>query len=333
MSREGVRSWGFWTQAKLKILADYLFAFLTASKASPERVYLDAFAGEGRGVDRLTGNEFSGSARIALDADGGGGFTRLFLFEREDKAEELRQRLRTDFPGRQIEVVGGDCNTVLPEVLQQLRHLNLHRVPTFAFIDPDGMEFSWLTLRALADHKRGYRPVGSSKPEYKVEFWLLFPTMGLVRTLSLERPLSPADDQRATRLYGTDVWREIHRLRRHGEISGIEAKDEYVNLVRWRLERILGYQSTHSLELKNRRGSTVYHMIFATDHPAGERIMGHLYGRALAEIPEMGREARDLATGQMSLAMDVGGSPSPKYQYEPPREPLGGGAVETEPNS
>src|SRR3989454_8488297 len=45
----------------------YLQAFATASKGVSERVYLDAFAGEGLGIDRLTGEEFKGSARIASD--------------------------------------------------------------------------------------------------------------------------------------------------------------------------------------------------------------------------------------------------------------------------
>ena len=61
------RTWGYWTQAKLQILARYLQAFATASKGVSERVYLDAFAGEGLGIDRLTGEEFKGSARIASD--------------------------------------------------------------------------------------------------------------------------------------------------------------------------------------------------------------------------------------------------------------------------
>jgi hypothetical protein len=40
------RSWGYWTQAKLAILRDYLPAFLHASKGkASEFVYLDAFAG------------------------------------------------------------------------------------------------------------------------------------------------------------------------------------------------------------------------------------------------------------------------------------------------
>jgi hypothetical protein len=48
-------------------------------------MYLDAFAGEGFGIDRLTGEEFKGSARIALDvADPQ--FTRLRYFELPERA-------------------------------------------------------------------------------------------------------------------------------------------------------------------------------------------------------------------------------------------------------
>jgi three-Cys-motif partner protein len=77
MTPEGGRTWGYWTQLKLAMLRDYLSRFAVASKAQPERIYLDAFAGEGSGRDRLTGEEFHGSARIALDIDDGSGFTRF----------------------------------------------------------------------------------------------------------------------------------------------------------------------------------------------------------------------------------------------------------------
>src|SRR3954462_15181151 len=86
VSPDDPRTWGFWTEAKLSILRDYLDSFLLASQSQPERIYLDAFAGQGRGVSRVTGEAFSGSARIALEAEAGGGFTRLYFFEREDKA-------------------------------------------------------------------------------------------------------------------------------------------------------------------------------------------------------------------------------------------------------
>jgi three-Cys-motif partner protein len=108
------RSWGYWTRAKLQMLAEYLGGFATASKGQTERVYLDAFAGEGTGLDRLTGEEFSGSARIALEAGERAGFTRFRFFELGRKAAELEARLRADYPNRDIKVLEGDCNTTIP---------------------------------------------------------------------------------------------------------------------------------------------------------------------------------------------------------------------------
>src|SRR4051794_4308272 len=109
------RPWGYWTEVKLEILGDYLDAFLTACQSQREVVYLDAFAGEGQGLSRVTGEVFQGSALRALEARGHNGhhFTRLRYFERESKAGALEARLRADYPGRDIRVYGGDCNTRL----------------------------------------------------------------------------------------------------------------------------------------------------------------------------------------------------------------------------
>jgi three-Cys-motif partner protein len=318
------RSWGYWTRAKLAILADYLPAFLTASSGrASEFVYLDAFAGEGRGVDRLTGEEFHGSARIALDtaAAGGAGFTRLRYFEQANRARELADKLRAEYPDRDIEVYGGDCNEQIPRALHDLQ--SLRWAPTFAFIDPDGMEFEWTTLKILAEHKKGYRSAASTKREYKVELWLLFPTTGIVRTLSLHPgKLRPQDEERATRLFGTSDWRSIYQARALNVITPAEAKDEYVNLMRWRLTHDLGYQRTHPLELKNTRGGTVYHMVFATDNDAGDKIMSDLYGKTAKQMPQMQQEARDRKRGQGTFDLGVEyESPDATYQYEPPWEP------------
>lgn len=52
---------------------------------------------------------------------------------------------------------GGDCNKELSSVLEQLRRQRLGRAPTFAFVDPDGLEVRWETLKALAEHKGTYK--------------------------------------------------------------------------------------------------------------------------------------------------------------------------------
>src|SRR5260370_30362356 len=98
------RPWGYWTRAKLQMLADYLAGSAPASSGQSERVYLDAFAGQGVGLDRLTGEEFPGSARIALEAGEVAGFTKFRYFELGNRADELEQRLRADYPGRDIKV-------------------------------------------------------------------------------------------------------------------------------------------------------------------------------------------------------------------------------------
>lgn len=315
------RSWGYWSRLKLQMLADYLSKFALVSKTQSERIYLDAFAGEGTGVDRVTGEQFAGSARIALDAGDGAGFTRLRYFERGHRAGDLDARLRADYPSRDIRVYEGDCNVAIPKALHELRQLNW--APTFAFLDPDGMELAWKTIVALADHKRGYRSPSSTKPEYKVELWMLLPTSGIVRTLALEEEkVTPADVARANRLFGTNQWRAIYDLRVTDAISGAEAREEYVNLMRWRLERDLGYRFSHPFALKNTRGGTLYHMIFATDNDAGTTIMEAIYRNAANQLPAMLQEARNRASGQQVL--DLGPDQvahGVDYHYEPPWKP------------
>jgi three-Cys-motif partner protein len=304
------------------MLKDYLDRFATASQRQGERIYLDAFAGEGDGVDRLTGEEFLGSARIALEAGNGTGFTNFRYFEqKEGRARALEERLREDYPGRNIKVVAGDSNETIRKVLEELRPLKW--APTFAFLDPDGMELEWETIAALADHKRGYRSDASGKPEYKVELWMLFPSAGLVRTLALEEgKMSAKDEARATRLFGSERWRAIYDARVASEIDARQAREEYVNLMRWRLEHELGYQNTHAFELKNTAGVPVYHMIFATDNDAGNRIMSAIYANTAAQIPGMQKEARDNKTGQGTIDYGIPlGGPAAKYEHAPPWEP------------
>lgn len=319
MNAPAGRSWGFWTQAKLGILADYLDAFVLAASRPRERIYLDAFAGEGTGLDRLTGEEFKGSARIALEARNPG-FSRFRFFEKGRRASDLESRLQADYPGKDIVVYEGDCNETIPRALREL--VAVRWAPTFAFLDPDGMELSWEVLLALAEHKRGYRSGRSGKPVYKVELWMLFPSAGLVRTLALaEEKVTARDEQRATRLFGDESWRPIYARRLDDRLRPPDAREEYVNLMRWRLERHLGYRWSHPLELKNTRGVPLYHMIFATDNEAGTQIMEHIYAKAVAAIPAMRQEAADRAHGQQVLDLNVALAPDMRYRYEPPWEP------------
>jgi three-Cys-motif partner protein len=318
------RSWNFWTERKLAILEQYLPAFTTAScRQSPERIYIDAFAGEGSGTSRTTGEEFDASARLALQTQPP--FTRLIFCERPRTAKQLREKLQRDFPGRlsDFEVLT-DCNVAIPNVLKQLRADGLYWAATFAFIDPYGMEVAFSTLRALADFKRGYRHPGSPKPEFKAEIWLYFPSTAIERSVAADdRRGIPPPQRLATRVFGTDQWDVIHQLRARQLLSAERAREEYVNLMRWQLEHVLGYRWTHPLQVNDLRNRPVYHMILATDNQAGNDIMSGIYRKITNENPEMYEFARQQQSGQFSLPLE--GLPSfttEGYERPPTLPPL-----------
>ena len=67
MAKKAPRSWGYWTEGKLDILARYLDRFTTTTKYKADaRIYLDAFAGEGLGTSRTTSTQFEGQLESAL---------------------------------------------------------------------------------------------------------------------------------------------------------------------------------------------------------------------------------------------------------------------------
>jgi len=321
------RYWGFWTRGKLELLRRYLDAFTTTTKnKSTERIYLDVFGGQPENRDRLTNDLLAGSARIALSIDDPS-FTRLRFLEVEPYATRLRSALDQEFPRRDFRVVAGDCNTTIHATLQDLAQLNW--APTFAFVDPNGPDTHWSTIEALAAFKRKDRP--------KTEIWLLFAAGMFMRNLRTDGSVRPEDADQLTKMFGTDQWRAIYAARVSGDLTPADARDEYVNLMRSRLEQVLGYKWTHPLEVFNEHGSSIYHMIFATDHPVGTEIMTSLYTTALAEFPAMRQAARqqrarleEEAVGVHTLfgkQLDELTAPLRRgerfYEYTPPTPPYG----------
>lgn len=158
--------------------------------------------------------------------------------------------------------------------------------PTFAFIDPDGVEARWELLEALAAHK--------VHSQTKVELFLLLISPQIVRVVndSLDQHDLQHAEQQVTDLFGSTEWRPILNGRRLGALDAERTRDELTNLMRWRLEKTLGYRFTHTLRLTNVNGAPLYDMIFATDHQIGDKIMRSVYRKAADRFPKMRQEAR-----------------------------------------
>jgi three-Cys-motif partner protein len=278
------RSWGWWTEQKLDILGDYLAAFNKASAKARKTVYLDLFAGQPENVSRSrTEHLIRGSARRALETTPP--FTALRFFELAGRAAGLKAALETEYPGSRdlFKVVPGDCNATITTALAELADLNW--APTFAFLDQQSTEVQWPTLQHLARHKRDGMP--------KTELWLLCASGLLPRGLRLRtEAIDTITAGRMSAMFGTDVWTEALDARRAGELSGADFRSELTNLMRWRLEQHLGYQTTLVFKVTNTSGSEIFDMIFATDHWAGEKIMKDVYSAAARHQPALRRRAQ-----------------------------------------
>ena len=222
----------------------------------------------------------------------------------------------------------GDVHEALKPALEALA---AHRkAPTLAFIDPDGVEARWQLLEMLAEHKRSGR--------YKVELFLLMPSPQVVRIAheKLDRESLARAEKQITDLFGTSIWQPILSGRRSGVLDPEQTRDELTNLMRWRIEKSLGYRYTHAARLTNAHGTPIYDLIFATDHEVGDKIMKAVYAKAADRFPQMRREARarrrdrrEFEAGLSGLfsyeqlAADTPLTSQDSYRHRPPVIPYG----------
>jgi three-Cys-motif partner protein len=275
------RPWSFWTRNKLEILAGYLPAFNSAAQSrASERIYLDLLAGQPENIDRVTGENFDGSPLIAMKSDPG--FTRLRFCELEPLASELDAALKTEFPGdNRYRVVPGDCNDTIDRTLAELAPLNW--APTFAFIDQQGAEVHWETIEKVAAFRRNPRNL-------KTEIWMLLSPTWINRGVRNSETFV----NRVSTMYGDEDWKRIQSALWRRHITPAEYRAEMINLMRVKLQYNLGYAFTHRIPMQMLPNKmTIFEMVFATDHWAGDNIMRYLYNRAAQREIEMMRQAKN----------------------------------------
>jgi three-Cys-motif partner protein len=319
--REG---WDWWSEVKLQILRQYLHSFTTAVRGkSSKAICLDLFAGTYDNPRRHETGTFPGSVRIALETDPA--FTRIALFELPAPASSLEAAIRQARPtDNRWRVFSGDCNDTLDEGLRWLDPIRW--APTFAFLDPRGLQVAWTTIERLATWR--------ADKKTKVEQWILLPEPALARVLGLSGAMGRRMADRLDRVFGVRDWAAIHQLRRTGKIGPEDMRAEFVNLLRWRLEKVLAYRTTHALQLVNTAGQPIYTMIFATDSSPGDKIMAHVYNsastRTIPAMQERAQAARERRSEQARGVLRLPGLENlpaavrrigKSYDHTPPWEP------------
>lgn len=245
---------GRWTAIKLEHLDHYLQAYVTASKRSLERSYIDGFAGCGDCMLEGTGIPVEGSAVRALRAVPA--FTEYHLVEIDPASA---QHLRSKVAGHgNVSVYTGDCNVLLPtQVLPRVSK----RSASLAFLDPTGLQLHWDTIVALASHRTGPR---------RMELLILYPFDMAIDPRLFNVRIHPA----LTRFFGSQSGWEL-QLEESGHLqeNRDQRRDRFVRFYCARL-RQLGYQYVDEYgPLYDEHNRPLYNVVFASDHPVGAKIM------------------------------------------------------------
>jgi len=260
-----------WTALKLEYLDAYLQGYAQATKSWGERYYIDAFAGSGDCI--LADNQMPvlGSPWRALQAIPA--FSAYYFVEKNrEAADHLRRRIEEVGVGNAL-IFTGDCNQVIPaHILPAMSK----RAPSFAFLDPYGLQLNWETVVRLAQHR--------SEALYKMELLLLYPyDMAINRAFSSQQSYPALD-----RFYGDRrIWREQLDVSLSRKETAAQRRERFLRLYQDRLHA-LGYTFVDSFGPLYGGHRAKYHVIFAGDNAVGAKIMRHVWSHPRAIPGELG---------------------------------------------
>ena len=263
---------GSWTRQKLEILERYLDAYTTALKNQDFRlVYVDAFAGEGvwqaksdydaEDYEEYREMVYDGSARIALNVEDKP-FDKLMLIEQDSGRCASLQKLRSEYPKRDIAVQNEDANVALASFCTGMR--NYERA--VVFLDPFATEVRWETIEKIAETK-------------KIDCWILFPVSAVTRMLpTAESPPQGWRDKLDIIFGGREHWESMYRPslqpdfwgeRKIGRDSGSEAvADRYRERLRGVFTKVAPTRKT----LRNSKNVALFELFFGAGNPRGAGI-------------------------------------------------------------
>lgn len=246
---------GEWSEKKLECVKKYLWAYsLILHHAGYSKYYfLDLFASAGMCACHNIDKVVPGSPLISLDVRPP--FSKYYFFEIvEGKVKELKEIKQKSPLKKRIEIIEGDCNLKIKEVLKEIAS----NVPFIALLDPQAGDLYWETV------------VEISKKD-KAEVLINFPFgMAINRYMPLSdgSEITKEMQSRLNQIFGNEKWQIIYKKRRSKQLSSSQAREKYFDLYAEGLES-LGYKYWCRKDLKNSKNVHLYYLIFATKKRKG----------------------------------------------------------------
>ncbi|TXL78832.1 three-Cys-motif partner protein TcmP [Vineibacter terrae] len=253
----GVSRYPIWTKNKSQLIDRYLYYFILVTKHGS---YIDGFSGP----QRVNDSDLW-SAKLVMERQPRWlrtlvlcelSPTKVRMLEELRNAQPPRNATKKE-PRREIKIIGGDFNANAGAALQAAQIKD--RTAAFCLLDQRTFECHWKTIKTIAR----FKSVG-----HKIELFYFLPIGWLKRAFSGVR-----DNAILDRWWGRSDWDELKNL----------ASPDIASLVCQRFRKEFGYSSVVAWPIRNRRhrGSIMYYMIHATDHPAAPKLMGRAYRKAV----------------------------------------------------
>jgi len=255
---------GDYAREKHSFLERFAPPALNVTAMKPERHFVDLFAGPGRNVDTLTGEEYPGAAITVARMVAPGRARRTFthawyLNKNEDEHAALSSRLRRlgrDCVIQEINPLWGDANVRGPHVMRDIATSGA-RAYALVFADPGcPSHLPWSTVKKI----------GTCGLQ-SVDLYVLMPLdMGLNRMLPPEPWKLAPNEEALTAYFGTEEWRRIYE--RYGRVSSQRAKMrvELLELYKERLSEMWGFvEEVRDIRNWGRsENHRLYRMLFCT---------------------------------------------------------------------
>ena len=245
-----------WSTRKYRLVANYMDLFSKGMKNKwDKRVYIDLFAGAGKSNYKEKKEIVKGTPFLALGVDYK--FDKYIFCEKSDmKSEALKGRADKYFPECDIEVIHGDCNQNVDEIIRRIPAGR--KVLSFCFVDPSKLSsLKFNTILRLSMNRR-------------IDFLILFPTSMEIRRWRSE--YIKKDHKIIEEFLGEKYWRKDW-------IDNKLSDREFVKFIVKKFgEQMIsidylknGLNEMHEIKIRDRNQS-LYHLAFFSKDKLGYKF-------------------------------------------------------------
>lgn len=262
---------GYWSEIKLDIIKSYAneYSKILSAQTSPtlDHVYIDAFAGAGVHLSRVTGEFIPGSPVNALNIEPG--FKEYHFIDINKSRVKALQKISNE--RENVYIYESDCNTILQQkIFPRVLYKNYKR--GLCLLDPYGLQLDWKIMETAGKMK-------------SIEIFLNFPVADINRNVLRRNQSTVLESQiaRLDRFWGDHSWHDSAYQETQPDLFGDIFEEKTTNKIlaeafRKRLKDVAGFKYVpRPMPMRNTKGSIVYYLFFASQKPVAKNIVSHIF--------------------------------------------------------